>query len=291
MQLVRTIDEARRILDAAREDRMRIALVPTMGYLHEGHLSLVDLAREHADFVVVSIFVNPKQFGPSEDLATYPRDEEHDRLALESRNVDLLFAPPPEEVYPEGFATTVSVGGVAQVLEGERRPGHFDGVATVVLKLLHIVEPDVAVFGQKDAQQCAVIRRLVEDLDLRVEIITGEIRREPDGVAMSSRNSYLTDDERGRAILLSQALATGRSVIERGGSPEQAEAAMIGTVEGTESVRVDYLRVVDPDTFESPRGDARELLVVGAIHVGTTRLIDNMKVGTPEGPAGFRSES
>lgn len=291
MHLVRTIDETRRVLDEVRQAGKRIALVPTMGYLHQGHLSLVDLARAHADFVVVSIFVNPKQFGPSEDLATYPRDEERDRLALESRYVDLLFAPPHEVVYPDGFATTVSVGGVAQVLEGERRPGHFDGVATVVLKLFNIVQPDVAVFGQKDAQQCAVIRRFVGDLNLRVEIVTGEIRREPDGVAMSSRNSYLNKDERRQATQLSQALETGRSVIEQGGSPEEAEAAMLPIIDGNGSFRVDYLRVVDSETFERPRGDAGERLVVGAIHVGNKRLIDNMKVGAPDGPDRFRSES
>ncbi|MBW3670131.1 MAG: pantoate--beta-alanine ligase [Acidobacteria bacterium] len=278
MQVERTIDGARRAVAAARQKGRRVALVPTMGYLHDGHLSLVDLARAHSDFVVVSIFVNPRQFGPSEDLDTYPRDEERDQRALEARNVDLLFAPEPDTVYPHRFATTVSVGGVAEPLEGERRPGHFDGVATVVLKLFNIVQPDLAVFGQKDAQQCAVIRRVVDDLNLPVEILIAETRREPDGLAMSSRNSYLDHNERERATLLHRALTAGRDALQRRETPDEAEIAMRDSVNGSVDVRIDYLRVVDPETFQRPVDTAGDLLVVGAMYVGGTRLIDNLEV-------------
>lgn len=286
MQVERTVEGTRRAVSEARRAGKRIALVPTMGYLHEGHLSLVDLAREHADFVVVSIFVNPKQFGPSEDLDTYPRDEEHDRTALESRNADLLFAPYSEEVYPARFATSVSVGGVAEPLEGKRRPGHFDGVATVVLKLLNIVQPDVAIFGQKDAQQCAVIRKLVQDLDIPVAIEIGEIRRDPDGVAMSSRNSYLSEHERATAPILIASLRAGRDVLEREGTPEEAEQAMHAGLQSAPEVRIDYLRVVDSETFERPDHTTRSQLLVGAMYVGTTRLIDNLQVAAPAAASG-----
>lgn len=281
MRVEQSIDGVRRAVAAARQEGKQIALVPTMGYLHDGHLSLVDLARARCEFVVVSIFVNPKQFGPSEDLDTYPRDEQRDRRALESRQVDLLFAPEPDTIYPKDFGTTVSVGDVAQPLEGESRPGHFDGVATVVLKLFNIVQPDLAVFGQKDAQQCAVISRLVDDLNVPVEIVIAETRREPDGVAMSSRNSYLDENEREHATLLHRALTAGRDALERGGTPDQAESVMRDSVNGSGEVRIDYLRVVDPETFRRPVHAAGELLVVGAMYVGRTRLIDNLKVVLP----------
>lgn len=286
MQVERTIEGARRVIAAARREGRRIALIPTMGYLHEGHLSLVDLARAHSDFVVVSIFVNPKQFGPSEDLDTYPRDEERDQDALESRHVDLLFAPEPDTIYPDRFTTTVSVGGVAEPLEGERRPGHFDGVATVVLKLFNIVQPDLAVFGQKDAQQCAVIRRIVDDLNVPVEILIAETRREPDGLAMSSRNSYLDHDERERATLLHRALTAGRDALQRRETPDQAENSMRDSVNGSVDVRIDYLRVVDPETFQRPVHAEGDLLVVGAMYVGRTRLIDNLEVAGRRGRSG-----
>ena len=286
MQVVRTADEVRDRVRKARTAGRTIALVPTMGFLHEGHLSLVDLARDRGAFVVVSIFVNPKQFGPNEDLETYPRDERRDRDALESRGVDLLFAPEDSaEIYPEGFATTVSVSGVAKPLEGERRPGHFDGVATVVLKLLNIVQPDFAVFGRKDAQQCAVVRRMVDDLRLPVEIVTGKTIRDPDGLAMSSRNSYLKDGERESARLLYQALEEGREKLQTGASVDEAESAMHETINGAGNVRVDYLRAVDPTTFERPSSDRDDLLLVGAMYVGSTRLIDNLELHPPEAAA------
>src|SRR5437016_6909624 len=210
MIVATTIDEVR----AARPHGARIGFVPTMGFLHEGHLSLIDAARDAgADFIAVSIFVNPKQFGPNEDLASYPRDEARDIALLESKNVDLLFVPSVDVMYPPGAQTSVSVSGVAKPLEGERRPGHFDGVATVVLKLFNIVQPDLAVFGRKDAQQCAVIDQMVRDLDVPVRLIFGETIREHDSLALSSRNSYLSKEERALAPALHRALSAGADAI------------------------------------------------------------------------------
>src|SRR5882724_4578547 len=197
MQTTTTIEQTREAIDTPRASRLTIGFIPTMGFLHEGHLSLIDVARAHgAEFIVVSIFVNPTQFGPNEDFARYPRDEQRDVALLEAKDVDLLFLPSVDVMYPAGSQTVVSVGGVAAPLEGQRRPGHFDGVATVVLKLFNIVRPDLAVFGRKDAQQCAVIERMVQDLDVPVTLVFGETDREPDGLARSSRNSYLSGEER-----------------------------------------------------------------------------------------------
>lgn len=278
MIVARTIEEVREAVGQARRAGRGVSLVPTMGYLHEGHLSLVDLASEGGSFVVVSIFVNPKQFGPSEDLATYPRSEARDLEALRARGVDLVFAPVEvDEIYPAGFSTTVRVSGVSEPLEGERRPGHFEGVATVVLKLFNIVQPDRAVFGRKDAQQCAVVKRMVTDLDLPVQIVLGETRREEDGLAMSSRNSYLSATERSRATLLHQALKEGRRSIDRGASIAEAERLMSDFLEHHDDIRVDYLRVVDPETFDRPF-DPAGALVVGALWLGRTRLIDNIPI-------------
>jgi len=254
-----------------------------MGFLHEGHLSLVDLARSRgASFIVTSIFVNPLQFGPGEDLDRYPRDEARDRALLEERGVDLLFLPERQTILPRGRATTVHVEGVALPLEGERRPGHFDGVATIVLKLFHVVRPDFAVFGQKDAQQCAVIQQMVRDLDVPVEIEIGETRREPDGLALSSRNAYLSPDERRVAVALSRALAAGRSALEQNArAASVVERAMRDVAISYGDIEIDYLRLVDPLTFEEPTDFERELLLVGALRVGTTRLIDNIPVPLP----------
>jgi len=285
--VVRTIDEARAAIAVARESDKTIGLVPTMGYLHEGHLSLVDRARqEGATFVAVSIFVNPTQFGPNEDLDRYPRDEERDRERLESRGVDLLFAPlDAREIYPPEFSTAVTVRGVAEPLEGERRPGHFSGVATVVTKLFNIIQPDLAVFGRKDAQQCAVVKRMVADLATPVRIVLGETVREEDGLAMSSRNAYLADEERTDALALRRALLAGLEAI-RGGNREPAsiESTMRDSID-VAAVEIDYLRVVDPTTFRAPDDFARDLLLVGAIRVGSTRLIDNLDILRGDGAA------
>ncbi|HSP32980.1 MAG TPA: pantoate--beta-alanine ligase, partial [Thermoanaerobaculia bacterium] len=217
MIVARTIEEVRSAVAAARSRGEVVGFVPTMGFLHEGHLSLVRCARESgAQCVVVSIFVNPKQFGPNEDFARYPRNEERDRELLEAEGVDVLFMPAVETMYPPDATTRVSVGAVARPLEGERRPGHFEGVAVVVLKLFNIVQPDLAVFGRKDAQQCAVVDRMVRDLDLPVRLVFGETVREKDGLAMSSRNSYLSADERALAPVLHRALRAGEEAVTHG---------------------------------------------------------------------------
>jgi len=271
MIVAKTVEEVRKAHPAGK----RIGFVPTMGFLHEGHLSLIDVARASgADFIIVSIFVNPRQFGPTEDFERYPRDEAKDLALLESRNVDLLFFPAVDVMYPSGSQTTVQVGGVAKPLEGERRPGHFDGVATVVLKLFDIVQPDIAVFGRKDAQQCAVIERMVRDLDVPVRLVFGETVREADGLAMSSRNSYLSPDQRALAPVLQRALRAGeRELASR--NVEWVESAMRDVAKG---VDVDYLVLVDPETFEPPSDFERDLLLAGAVRIGKTRLIDNIRV-------------
>lgn len=249
-----------------------------MGCLHEGHLSLIDLARnDGCDFIVVSIFVNPTQFGPTEDLDRYPRDHERDVQLLERRNADLLFLPSPDVIYPDGFATSVHVEGVAEPLEGARRPGHFDGVATVVLKLFNIVQPDSAAFGQKDAQQCAVIAQMVRDLDIPVKLLIGPTVREEDGLAMSSRNAYLAGPERQLATALREALERGAETLG-GGAREAGEVqrSMRDGFAKHPGITVDYLDLVDPVTFLPPDDLDRPLLLVGAVRVGPTRLIDNI---------------
>jgi pantoate--beta-alanine ligase len=248
-------------LAAARKDlRGRVAVVMTMGALHEGHAALVDAAREQADSVIVTIFVNPLQFGANEDLANYPRTLEDDLAILEDRGVEVAFTPAPEVVYPETPLIRVCAGPLGDVFEGASRPGHFDGVLTVVLKLMHLTQPDVALFGQKDAQQLAAIRRMVSDLDVPVSVVAVPTVREPDGLALSSRNRYLSEDERQTALLLSQALQTRDPIAGR------------ALFDGTPAV-LDYLERVDSTSFEAaPDGD---LLVIAA-KVGTTRLIDNL---------------
>ena len=294
MILARDAEALRAEVSRWRSAGDTIGFVPTMGFLHEGHLSLVDEARSHgATRVVVSIFVNPKQFGAGEDLDRYPRDEERDRSLLEKRGVDLLFAPGVDGIYPSGFATEVRVSGVSVPLEGERRPGHFDGVATVVLKLLNLVQPDLAVFGRKDAQQCAVVRQMVRDLALPVQLVFGETVREADGLAMSSRNAYLRDDERPAALALSRALRAGREAAAGGGEVSVVERAMRETLARTPEAEIDYLVVVDPLTFQPPSERTAEWLLAGAIRVGKTRLIDNMtavRKELPEEAAGSAGE-
>jgi pantoate--beta-alanine ligase len=280
MQITRTIADTRVALHTARTHGAVIGFVPTMGFLHAGHISLIDVARDAgATFIAVSIFVNPKQFGPNEDFSRYPRDEERDAAMLESAGVDLLFLPPVEVMYPPGATTTISVDGVSKPLEGERRPGHFDGVATVVAKLFNIVQADVAAFGRKDAQQCAVIERMVSDLDLPVRLVFGETLREQDGLAMSSRNAYLSGDERTKAPVLHRALRAGENAITHGiHSVPDIEKLMHRVVSEEGGVEVDYLSVIDPLTFEAPADFARDVLLAGAVRVGRTRLIDNVRV-------------
>jgi len=251
-----------------------------MGFLHDGHLSLIDAARANdADFIVVSIFVNPTQFGPNEDFERYPRDEARDKDLLEGKDVDVLFLPSVSVMYPPGSQTSVHAGAVARPLEGERRPGHFDGVATVVLKLFNIVQADLAVFGRKDAQQCAVIERMVRDLDVPVKLVFAETAREDDGLARSSRNSYLSADERAIAPALYRALRAGEEAISRGIHDAGAiESLMRKTIEARPGVAIDYLAVVDPETFLPPADFHRDILLAGAVEVGRTRLIDNVRI-------------
>jgi pantoate--beta-alanine ligase len=273
----RTIEETRFAVRGSRSVGHTIGFVPTMGFLHQGHLSLIEVARQAgADFIVVSIFVNPLQFGPHEDFERYPRDEERDRILLEREGVDLLFLPSVGVMYPEGATTKVMVGEVSEPLEGERRPGHFTGVATVVLKLFDVVQPDLAVFGRKDAQQCAVIEHMVRDLDVPVRLVFGETIREHDGVAMSSRNSYLSKEQRLLAPALHRALRAGEDAIRHGIHDLQAIERLMHKM--AEGVEVDYLVVVDPLNFRPPVDFHRDILVAGAVRIGKTRLIDNIRV-------------
>ncbi len=282
MRTLRTVAEVRAALAAARREARTIGLVPTMGALHEGHLSLIRRAREECDVVVVSIFVNPTQFNEAADLQAYPRDEGRDVALAQRAGADLAFLPPVEEIYPDGFATAVLVSGVSEVLEGaERGAEHFRGVATVVTKLLTIVGPDVAYFGQKDAQQTVVVRRLVTDLNLPVRIVVCPTVREADGLALSSRNARLRPDERERALALSRGL---RAAERRHADGERDAARLIDAARDAMAscgVEPEYLAVVDPGTLRvlDRVGDAA--LVAVAARVGTTRLIDNVLLVAP----------
>jgi pantoate--beta-alanine ligase len=277
MEIATTIETTRAQCRAARRAGLRIGLVPTMGALHEGHLSLVRAAKAQSDFVAVSIFVNPLQFGPTEDLARYPRDFERDRDLLQQEGVDLIFAPTVSEMYPTPAITYVNVEGLSERLDGQSRPGHFRGVTTVVSKLFHIAEPDLAVFGQKDAAQVAIIRRMVRDLNMPVEIVVAPIVREPDGLAMSSRNAYLDPQQRKQALVLSAALRCVQESFERG---ERSAAKLIATgrkfLEQEPDVRLDYFSMVDPESLEPVEHVACQGLVAVAAYVGPTRLIDNV---------------
>jgi pantoate--beta-alanine ligase len=280
---VRTIAELRAALHPHRRAGRTIGLVPTMGAFHEGHLSLMRAARERCDVVVVSLFVNPSQFGNGEDLAAYPRDEERDAALAAAQGVDVLFAPWLDEVYPAGFATTVRVAGVTEPLEGERRPGHFEGVATVVTKLLNMVQPDVAFFGRKDAQQAVIVRRLARDLDIPVEIDVRPTVRDAEGLALSSRNAYLSPAERRRALALPRGLAAVERAAADGLAPADALAA--GRAElAAAGVEPEYLEAVSATTLR-PVDDffAQDVLVAVAARIGRARLIDNVLV-----PAGDR---
>ncbi len=261
-----------------REQDQTIGLVPTMGALHDGHLSLVREARRMCDIVVVSIFVNPTQFGPTEDFQNYPRDLTKDAARLTDYNVDYIFAPPPEEIYAKHFSTYVTVEGISDQLEGAARPGHFRGVATVVTILLNIIRPDFAFFGQKDAQQTLVIKRLVRDLALDTEVVVLPTVREKSGLALSSRNVYLNEDERGAATILHRALARVEAAYENGERTGQRLAEIVRAVIEEESLaRLEYVSIADADTLEKlDKLDNRTVLVSLAARFGKTRLIDNI---------------
>jgi pantoate--beta-alanine ligase len=276
MQVITTVAAFR----AARVGLSSVGLVPTMGYLHDGHLSLVARARAECATVAVSIFVNPTQFGPNEDLSRYPRDLARDLELLEAAGVDLVFTPEAAEVYPPGFDTKILVGGVIDVLEGAARPGHFAGVATVVAKLFNIVQPTRAYFGQKDAQQSVVIRKLVRDLDVPVEVIVAPTVRESDGLALSSRNSYLTAAQRAAAPVIYRALSEGRRLFDAGErDAEVLRHAMRTVVEAEPNALIDYVSVADPMTLQELTTVQGEALASMAVRFGGTRLIDNLLLG------------
>jgi pantoate--beta-alanine ligase len=274
---VTTIAALRDRLDAARAAGQRVGFVPTMGYLHDGHASLMDAARADSDVVVTSIFVNPLQFGPSEDLDAYPRDLSRDTALAERHGADILFVPATAEMYPTAIRTTVSVAGVSEPLEGRSRPTHFAGVATVVAKLFAIVGPCRAYFGEKDFQQLAVIRQMVHDLSIPVEVVGCPTVREPDGLAMSSRNAYLTPAERAAAPVVHRALEAGRALVEAGErDPAAVRAAMAAVVEAEPLADLDYAEVVDARTFDVPDRLAGGLRLLAAVRFGSARLIDNV---------------
>ena len=276
MEIIRTIEWMKQIAHDARAKEHVLGLIPTMGALHEGHVSLVRAAKQDCSPVVASIFVNPMQFGPGEDLQKYPRTFERDAAALENLGVNYLFAPEASEMYPNGFRTSVSVEGLSDRLEGRSRPGHFRGVTTVVLKLFEIVQPQRAYFGRKDAQQLRIIRQMATDLNLDTQIITCRIVREPDGLAMSSRNAYLQGDARRAATVLYRALVSAKKEIEAG----QIEAARLVEImrqvfEKEPNAALDYAEIVDADTLEPVLRLRKTCLALVAAFVGKTRLIDN----------------
>jgi pantoate--beta-alanine ligase len=277
MKICRTVQEVRSASRGARMAGRKVGFVPTMGALHEGHLSLVRAAKKRSEVVFVSIFVNPTQFGPHEDFSKYPRTFERDCELLQTEGVDVLFAPAVDEMYPKGAITFVTVEGLSDKLDGVSRPGHFRGVTTVVSKLFNIIEPDLAFFGQKDAAQVAIICRMVRDLKSPVEIVVCPIVREPDGLAMSSRNAYLNAGERKQALVLRKSLSRAEELFRTGErrTSELVQAAQKLFAQDP-SVRLDYFQIVDPDTLEPVDTISGRALVAVAAYVGDTRLIDNV---------------
>ena len=279
MRVIETISDLKAIIRTQKNLGRVIGLVPTMGYLHEGHLSLVNMSRQNNDYTVMSIFVNPTQFGPNEDFDRYPRDLERDLKLAEAAGVDVVFAPSVKEMYPDGYKTYVNVEGITEVLCGKSRPGHFRGVTTIVTKLFNIVEPHRAYFGQKDAQQVAVIKQMVKDLNMNVEIITCPIVREEDGLAMSSRNVYLSPEERKSAVILSKSLMEAEELIKKGETDaKKIRKYIIDRIQTEKNAVIDYVEVVNADTLENVDEIKGRVLVALAVKFGSTRLIDNVIV-------------
>lgn len=276
MQTATEIQQVRKIVDAWKREGLSVGFVPTMGYLHEGHQSLIEAAVRGNDRVVVSIFVNPMQFGPGEDLEQYPRDLQRDTGLCERAGASLVFHPEPQELYPDGFCTHVDVAGLTEGLCGKTRPGHFRGVCTVVTKLLNIVRPDRAYFGQKDAQQFVVVRRMVRDLNIPTELIACPIIRESDGLAKSSRNTYLNEQERAAALVLYRALCEGRKQLQQGvREAGKLRAAMQAVLDSEPLAKLDYLEICSIDTLQPLQTVDGDVLVALAVYIGKTRLIDN----------------
>lgn len=275
---INEITETRRIIKEAKREGKSVGFVPTMGFLHEGHISLIRKAKEENDFVVVSIFVNPTQFGPNEDYTSYPRDFDRDAQLCEEAGTDLIFYPTPEMMYPANYSTYVNVEGLTDGLCGASRPGHFQGVATVVAKLFNIVTPDRAYFGQKDAQQVAVLERMTKDLNFDIEIVPCPIVREADGLAMSSRNTYLVGEERKAALVLSKSLNLASESIQSGErSAEKIFDQMKALIEGEPLAKIDYIEIVSAETLKPIKTIAGDVLIALAVKVGKPRLIDNMR--------------
>ena len=275
MKIVETIAEVREQVKQWRKEGLTVGLVPTMGYLHEGHKSLIDRAVAENDRVVVSVFVNPMQFGPSEDLESYPRDMDRDAALCEKAGASLIFHPDPSEMYHKDFSSFVDMTTLTGGLCGKTRPIHFKGVCTVVTKLFHIVAPDRAYFGEKDAQQLAIIRKMVKDLNFDIEIVGCPIVREEDGLAKSSRNTYLNDKERQAALCLSRAVKTGKEVIYTGADAKEVLNPMKAIIEAEPLARIDYVMMVDALTMQPIEKADRDVLVAMAVYIGKTRLIDN----------------
>ena len=276
MQIVKTVEDVRKQVKVWRERGLSVGLVPTMGYLHEGHKSLIDKAVEQNDCVVVSVFVNPIQFGPTEDLATYPRDLEHDAAICEEAGADLIFHPQPEEMYYDDFCTYIDMDNLTKGLCGRTRPTHFRGVCTVVGKLFHIVGPDRAYFGQKDAQQLAVIRRMVRDLNFPLQIVGCPIVREEDGLAKSSRNTYLSPEERKAAVILNKGLEKGEEMVRAGERDAgKVKKSICDIIESEPLAKIDYVDIVDFDNIQEKEVLEGSVLAAVAVYIGKTRLIDN----------------
>ena len=282
MEISRTKNDIGRLVSKARKAEQTVGLVPTLGALHDGHLSLVKQARQESGFLVVSIFLNPTQFGPGEDLNKYPKQERQDLALCEQAQVDAVFVPSVEQMYPQGQRTIVRVEGLSEKLCGAHRPTHFEGVCTVVAKLFNIVEPDLAYFGQKDAQQALIIRRMVQDLDMPVQIRTCPTVRERDGLAMSSRNAYLTDQQRSQAVCLYQGLLKGKELIEAGErEPRAVTEQMKETISQAGPSQIDYAVAVNPQTLEPATQESHTWLLAVAVRIGQARLIDNILVDIP----------
>jgi pantoate--beta-alanine ligase len=278
MQFVKTISTVKKILGRHKKKGEIIGFVPTLGYLHEGHLSLVRIARKKSQFVIVSIFVNPTQFGPHEDFRTYPRNLKRDMQLLKKEGVAVVFTPTIEEIYPDGYKTYVEVCDVSTVLCGVSRPTHFRGVTTIVLKLFNIVRPDIAVFGKKDYQQAVIIRQMVKDLNIDIKIVLGKIIREKDGLAMSSRNAYLSRAERKNAVILYQSLKWVKNAYKKGLRNPTKAIQRIKAMIRKRGGRIDYVEVVDKNTLRPVRSLTAGTVVCLAVYFGTTRLIDNMSM-------------
>lgn len=279
MEIVTTVKEVRDRVKAWKKEGKQVGLVPTMGYLHEGHKSLIDKAVAENDAVVVSVFVNPMQFGPTEDLASYPRDLEADAKLCEAAGASLIFHPEPEEMYKDGFCSFVDMNGLTNALCGLSRPVHFRGVCTVVNKLFNIVQPDKAYFGEKDAQQLAVIKRMVTDLNMDIEIVGCPIIREADGLAKSSRNTYLSPEERKAALVLSRSVFLGEKMVKEGERDcKKVIAAMTAEIEKEPLAKIDYVKIVDLSTMQQIDTIEHGILAAMAVYIGKTRLIDNFMI-------------